>query len=85
MIIKTCKTIPSSEITDPAVFKQRRQLIKAMLALGITGSGIYSSFADATEVNWQNVPKGYQPKEPLSATSADIVKNHTNYYEFTYN
>ncbi len=49
MIIKTHKSIPSSEITDPAVFKQRRQLIKAMLALGITGSGVYSGFADAKE------------------------------------
>ena len=85
MIIKTHKSIPSSEITDPAVFKQRRQLIKAMLALGITGSGIYSGFADATVVNWQNVPKGYQPKAPLTATSADIAKNHTNYYEFSFN
>jgi sulfoxide reductase catalytic subunit YedY len=26
-----------------------------------------------------------QSKAPLIATSADIVKNHTNYYEFTYN
>ena len=85
MIIKTNKCIPSSEITDPAIFRQRRQIIKAMLAMGITGSGIYSGFADAIESKWQNVPKGYQPKANLTATSADIVKNHTNYYEFTYN
>ena len=85
MIIKTNKCIPSSEITDPAIFKQRRQIIKAMLAMGITGSGIYSCFADAIESKWQNVPKGYQPKTLLTATSNDIVKNHTNYYEFTYN
>ena len=85
MIIKTNKCIPSSEITDPAIFKQRRQIIKAMLAMGITGSGIYSGFADAKESKWQNVPKGYQPKALLTATSDDIVKNHTNYYEFTYN
>ena len=85
MIIKTNKCIPSSEITDPAIFRQRRQIIKAMMAMGITGSGIYSGFADAIESKWQNVPKGYQPKANLTATSADIVKNHTNYYEFTYN
>ena len=85
MIIKTNKCIPSSEITDPAIFRQRRQIIKAMMAMGITGSGIYSGFADAIESKWQNVPKGYQPKALLTATSDDIVKNHTNYYEFTYN
>lgn len=85
MIIKTHKSIPSSEITDPAIFKQRRQLIKAMLAMGITGSGIYSGFADANQVNWQNLPKGYQPKAPLIQTPADIAKNHTNYYEFSFN
>ena len=85
MIIKTYKSISSSEITDPAIFKQRRHIIKAMLAMGLTGAGIYSGFANATETKWQNVPKGYQPKANLTATSADIVKNHTNYYEFTYN
>ena len=85
MIIKTHKSIPNSEITDPVVFKQRRQLIKAMLALGITGSAMYSDFSNASEAKWQNLPKGYQPKAALNATSADIVKNHTNYYEFSYN
>ncbi len=85
MIIKTHKSIPGSEITDPLVFKQRRQLIKAMLALGITGSGIYSGLAFANEAKWPTIAKGYEPKAPLSATAADIVKNHTNYYEFTYN
>lgn len=85
MIIKTNKSIPGSEITDLTVFKQRRQIIKAMLAMGITSSGIYSGFVDAIETKWQNVPKGYQHKVALTATSADIVKNHTNYYEFTYN
>ena len=85
MIIKTHKSIPGSEITDPLVFKQRRQLIKAMLALGMTGSGIYSGLSFANEAKWPTVAKGYEPKAPLSATAADIVKNHTNYYEFTYN
>jgi len=85
MIIKTHKSIPCSEITDPLVFKQRRQLIKAMLALGITGSGIYSGLTFGNEAKWPTVAKGYEPKAPLSATAADIVKNHTNYYEFTYN
>jgi len=85
MIIKTHKSILGSEITDPLVFKQRRQLIKAMLALGITGSGIYSGLSIANEAKWQDVTKGYQPKASLTATSAEIVKNHTNYYEFTYN
>ncbi len=85
MIIRTHKIIPNSEITDPAIFKQRRQLIKAMLAMGITGSGIYSSFANANEVKWKDLPKGYQPKSPLIPTVDDIAKNHTNYYEFSFN
>ena len=32
MIIKTKKDIPASEITDPLIFKKRRQIIKATLA-----------------------------------------------------
>ena len=74
MIIKTTKSIPSSEITDPLVFKQRRQLIKAMVAMGLTGSGLYSDVLKASE-----------DKAVLTPTAAEIVKNHTNYYEFTFN
>ena len=62
MIIKTHKSIPNSEITDPVVFKQRRQLIKAMLALGITGSAMYSDFSNASEAKWQNLPNGQRIK-----------------------
>jgi len=42
MIIKTKKDIPASEITDPLVFKKRRQIIKATLATMLTG-GVISS------------------------------------------
>ena len=85
MIIKAHSPIASSEITDLAIFKQRRQIIKSLIAMGLTGSGIYSDLANASEAKWQNVLKDYQPKVALTATPVDIVKNHTNYYEFTYN
>ena len=85
MIIKTHKSIPSFEITDQSVFNQRRQIIKAMLAMGLTGSGAYSRLVDADDTKWQGISKGYQPKAPLTATPSDIVKNHTNYYEFSFN
>ncbi|WP_131655459.1 hypothetical protein [Methylocucumis oryzae] len=45
MIIKTQKAIPSSEITDPHVFKQRREIIKALFASAVSGSPISSAFA----------------------------------------
>ena len=40
MLIKTEKSIPASEITDPVIFAQRRALIKAAMAsLLVGGSG----------------------------------------------
>ena len=87
MIIKTHKDIPSSDITDPLIFKQRRQIIKAMmgsLAAGAAGVSASSALAETKSV-WTDLPKANVPAESLIATPADIVKNHTNYYEFTFN
>jgi len=56
MIIKTTKDIPSSEITDPLLFKQRRKIIKAILAFTVTASTFYSAFANS-EPAWKVLPK----------------------------
>lgn len=72
MIIKTKKEIPSSEITDYHVFKQRRQIIKGLMAL--TGASILpTSLANTEQTN------------QITATPAKLIKNYTNYYEFTLN
>ncbi|MFZ2725046.1 MAG: protein-methionine-sulfoxide reductase catalytic subunit MsrP [Methylococcaceae bacterium] len=72
MIIKTKKEIPSSEITDYTVFKQRREIIKGLMAL--TGASILpTSLANTEQTN------------QITATPAKLIKNYTNYYEFTLN
>ncbi len=83
MIIKTHKDIPASEITDPLVFKQRRQIIKVMM--GSLVAGVSSSALAETKTEWNHAPKANTTAAPLITTSSEIVNNHTNYYEFTFN
>jgi methionine sulfoxide reductase catalytic subunit len=84
MIIKTKKDIPSSEITDPLIFKQRRKIIKAMLASAVVGSNITAVFANS-EPDWKSLPKADGFAGTLTATPIELAKNYTNYYEFTFN
>lgn len=84
MIIKTKKTIPSSEITDPLLFKQRREIIKFLLASAVSGSSISSAFA-AGESDWKDLPKVGMLTNTVTPTPINLVKNYTNYYEFTFN
>ena len=84
MIIKTKKDIPSSEITDPLVFKNRRQIIKGMLATLIAGAGISPTLANNKSL-WGDLPKGNFPTDSLTLTPAELIKNYTNYYEFSFN
>jgi sulfoxide reductase catalytic subunit YedY len=84
MIIKTKNEIPASEITDPLIFKERRKIIKAMLALSMTGV-ISPTKADNAKPKWINLPKGNFSNSSLIPTPAELVKNYTNYYEFTFN
>jgi len=84
MIIKTKKTIASSEITDPHLFKQRREIIKALLASAVSGSSISSAFA-AREPDWKGLPKVDVLSKTEIPTPIKLVKNYTNYYEFTLN
>ena len=85
MIIKTKKDIPASEITDPLVFKKRRQIIKAALATMLTGGPISSALANSTLSVWGDLPKSPVSNDSLTVTPAEITKNHTNYYEFSFN
>jgi methionine sulfoxide reductase catalytic subunit len=84
MIIKTKKDIASSEITDPLIFNQRRIIIKALLASAFSGSTISSVFAKS-ETYWKDLPKTHLPANTEIPTPTDLVKNYTNYYEFTFN
>ncbi|MFU8789676.1 MAG: molybdopterin-dependent oxidoreductase, partial [Methylobacter sp.] len=85
MIIKTKQAILSSEITDPLIFKDRRKIIKAMMATVVAGTGIAPAFADTDNSIWSGLPKGEFSNDMLVPTPVDIVKNYTNYYEFTFN
>lgn len=84
MIIKTKKDIPSSEITPPEIFKERRKFIQ-MLGLTLAGVNIPSAFSSENKVNFTNLVKNATPNNSLTATPVELVKNYTNYYEFTFN
>jgi methionine sulfoxide reductase catalytic subunit len=85
MLIKTKQDIPASEITDPLIFKERRTLIKAMIAMGIAGAVMPAVRADSAKPKWPNLPEGDFSNHLLTPTPADLVKNYTNYYEFAFN
>ena len=82
MIIKTTKQIPSSEITDPFIFKERRTIIKAAFATVV--AGMSPALAD-TKTAWSNLPKNELSAVGLIYTPLHIIKNYTNYYEFAFN
>jgi methionine sulfoxide reductase catalytic subunit len=82
MIIKTHKDIPSGEITDPEIFKQRRKIIKSLLA--VTGASILPVWADEKKI-WTDLKSSEFSAKDLALTPVEVVKNYTNYYEFTFN
>lgn len=84
MIIKTKKDILSSEITPPEIFQARRKFIQ-MLGLTIAGANMPSAFAGENKVNFANMVKSATLNDDLKPTPAELVKNYTNYYEFTFN
>ncbi|GDX85388.1 protein-methionine-sulfoxide reductase catalytic subunit MsrP [Methylococcaceae bacterium] len=83
-MIKTQKKIPSSEITDFTAFKERRKFIKAMLATAASAS-IPSAWANNAKPNAWNLAKSDLSNTALTPTPIELVKNYTNYYEFTLN
>ncbi|MGZ4989721.1 MAG: protein-methionine-sulfoxide reductase catalytic subunit MsrP [Methylobacter sp.] len=85
MIIKTTKEIPAGEITDPSIFRQRRKIVKAMLATMVAGAGIASASVDSNSPAWADLPADDFSTELLTPTPAKLIKNYTNYYEFAFN
>lgn len=85
MLIKTESEIPASEITDPLIFKERRTIIKALLAMGITGAAMPVALANNQKPKWQNLAHDNLSNLALPPTPAELVKNYTNYYEFSLN
>ena len=81
MIIKAEKSIPSSEITDPEVFAQRRSLLKTAMASVLVAA---SSDLIADQVIESQTERKI-PESKLTPTPSELVKNYTNYYEFTFN
>ena len=81
MIIKTQKSIAASEITDPLIFKQRRQIIKSLLA--ITGAGFAPAWASENKPLWDNLPQSDFTAHDLTPTPLELIKNYTNYYELS--
>ena len=82
MIIKIKDHIPSSEITDPSIFFQRRKIIKALITSVLSASGISSSVADSAKILKYLATDDITEK--ANATAIDLVKNYTNYYEFSF-
>jgi len=85
MIIKTKNDIPASEITDPLIFRGRRKIIKAVLAVMGAGAGISPILADSNKPAWADLPTGDFSADLLTPTPAELIKNYTNYYEFSFN
>ncbi|WP_295454220.1 protein-methionine-sulfoxide reductase catalytic subunit MsrP [uncultured Thiodictyon sp.] len=89
MLIQKPPPIPSSEITPPAVWARRRELLKAALALAGTGAGLAAGgrllaaapAADGSLAVIPNVrPSPLSTDEPR--TSRDDVTGYNNFYEF---
>lgn len=84
MIIKTKKAVPASEITDPGLFAARRSVLKSLLA-GTALAAAWPSPALSESGRWHGLPRGDYPANNLEITPAELVKNYTNYYEFSFN
>ncbi|MFA5982517.1 MAG: protein-methionine-sulfoxide reductase catalytic subunit MsrP [Methylococcaceae bacterium] len=75
------KSVPTSEITDPTVFSQRRSLIKAFLLGAVSSQSLLASAGQpinplavattGTQLDWTPTPLA-------------LIQNYTNYYEFAF-
>lgn len=71
--------IHSNEITDRGVFKQRRQLIRASMAAGVTGLIGEAAWADGKPLGKPVIPSKYSTAEEL--TSKKTATSYNNFYE----
>ncbi|MGZ4960274.1 MAG: protein-methionine-sulfoxide reductase catalytic subunit MsrP [Methylomonas sp.] len=84
MIIKTRKEIAGSEITDPSVFHNRRTIIKAVIGM-MAGAIMPAAQGEANPKTRSNLPASKLSDSNLIPTPDELVKNYTNYYEFSFN
>jgi sulfoxide reductase catalytic subunit YedY len=82
MLIKKSNDIPSSEITDESVFRNRREILKQLsVAAGIGAVGSILPACVSAEPAPTPVPLGkYDTDEPK--TPEKDVTSYNNYYEF---
>ncbi len=71
--------IRSSEITDPQTFKQRRALIQASMAVGMTGFIGGSQLQASTKLPGDIVKSPFSTDEEL--TSQETATSYNNFYE----
>lgn len=84
MLIKKPSDIKPSEITDPALYKQRRKFIQA--GLGLTGAGILSGLwlpdsAQAAREKLQGIKKSSFSTDEKPTSYKDVT-TYNNFYEF---
>lgn len=79
--------IPSSEITDESIYRERRKFISQSLIVGagmMVGSPVFAAKQTLKPLNFQPVVKdpgkGFYTKEPL--TPYEDIKRYNNFYEF---
>ncbi|TXK95892.1 hypothetical protein BMR11_12695 [Methylococcaceae bacterium CS5] len=82
MLIKEKTPILSSEITDKAIFINRRKIIKA--AAGISIASLLPGSVNAQEKKYAHIPAGPYSAS-LKVTDYEDAANYTNYYEFSTN
>nr|WP_306304388.1 molybdopterin-dependent oxidoreductase [Methylogaea oryzae] len=84
MIIKTGRDISAGEITDEKTFRERRKILKLVLASAVAQSAAVSAVANATDAS--PPPAGSAvPRQPdLVATPKGLVETYNNYYEFSF-
>ncbi len=87
MLIKTASDIKSSEITDYAVWEQRRKFLKQAAAMGLGAglSGLPLTLVAAETRNSANSIPGVKKTDygqGLKQTSYEDVTSYNNFYEF---
>ncbi len=71
--------IRSSEITDEKLFRQRRQLLQASAAAGVTGLIAMPAMAEGKALNQPIVKSSFSTDEELS--TKETVTTYNNFYE----
>lgn len=82
MLIKTEKQIPAAEITDPAVFRQRRTILKALLAAGLLPAA--ATAASSRSGVWGELAQSPFSLDTAEATPPKLAQSYNNYYELSF-